>query len=75
MFIVWGVKGALGVAEKEETEMEISLPDFGKVHKLYQYTDDNVPEDFQRILLARKRSTPSQKCYIIAVCTIRLTKS
>lgn len=75
MFIVWGVKRAQGVAEKEGTEMEISLPDFGKVHKMYQYTDDNVSKDFQRILLARKRSMHSQTCYITAAYTLKLTKS
>lgn len=52
------------MTEREGTEMEIGLPDFGKVHKVYQYSDRNVPEDFQRILLARKRSLCSQKCYI-----------
>lgn len=43
------------MAERKEREMEISLPDFGKVHKMYRYSDGNIPKDFQRILLAGKR--------------------
>lgn len=44
------------MAEREETEMEISLPDFAKVCMVYQYSDGDIPKDFQRIFLAGNMS-------------------
>lgn len=49
------------MAEREETEMELSLPDFGKVQMMYQYSDGDIPKDFQRIFLAGKMSLCSLK--------------
>lgn len=66
VFIVWGAKGVQRAAEREGTDMEY-WSDSGLVHKMYQYSHGNAPNDFQRILLAVKRSLCSQKCYIAAV--------
>ena len=54
--------------------MEISQPGFGKTQKMYQYSNGNVPKDFQRILLAGKRSLCAQKCSIAAVSVLKLPK-
>lgn len=67
VFIVWGAKQAQRVAEKERTEMEISLPGFGKVHKMYQYSNGNIPK-ISKNLTNGKRSLCSQKCYILQQC-------
>jgi hypothetical protein len=42
-----GRKQAQRVAEKERREIEISMPDFGKVCKMYQYSNGNVPKDLK----------------------------
>lgn len=75
VFIVWGAKGVQRASEREGTAVEIPLPDAGIVPKMYQRSHGNVPNDFQRILLAAERSLCSQKCYNAPVYILKLPKN
>lgn len=81
VFIVWGKKSKPRNGLKERRKMEKFQPDFGKAHKIYQYSKRNVPKDFKESYQLEKisilRIVKHQQCafsdgYTVALCILRL---
>ena len=61
--------------------MEKFQPDFGKAHKIYQYSKRNVPKDFKDsnqlekisiLRIVKHQQCAFSDCYTVALCILRL---